>query len=350
MTYSNIAIIKLSSLGDIIHTLPAFNLLRKKFPDARISWIAEPAGAKLLENFSGIDEIIVIHLKTPTLLNKFKEVRRIISTFRKKFDLVFDFQGLLKSGVLSYLLRSYTIGFDKKNLRESPASLFYWKRADFFDESSHVMYKNIHLVRSVLNGIAPAAGAVPAIEYPPLKEIPRSESLTNFLSSGHLETKKFIILNVGGGWQTKLLDNSQYITIVNELRQRQKKGNQIVILWGNEREKKTAQKISRETGAIMTDFMSFSDLIRFIKRSRFIITADTLPLHIADMVGTPSLGIFGPTSPHRNGSLLEESSAIYEKLPCNFCYKKKCGKMECLKNLNIKNIIHTIEKIDEKCG
>ncbi|MCK5059426.1 MAG: lipopolysaccharide heptosyltransferase I, partial [Candidatus Aminicenantes bacterium] len=112
MTYSNIAIIKLSSLGDIIHTLPAFNLLRKKFPDARISWIAEPAGAKLLENFSGIDEIIVIHLKTPTLLNKFKEVRRIISTFRKKFDLVFDFQGLLKSGVLSYLLRSYTIGFD----------------------------------------------------------------------------------------------------------------------------------------------------------------------------------------------------------------------------------------------
>lgn len=345
MTYTDIAILRLSSLGDIIHTLPAFNLLRKRYPEARISWIVEPAGAKLLENFSGIDEIIVIRLKAPTLLEKLKEVKRVIAKYRKKFDLILDFQGLLKSAVLSSLLKSYAVGFNRKNLREPAAGLFYKKKADFFDESNHVIFKNIHLVNS-LEGSATAAD----IEYPPLEEISPGETITRFFADHKLVPKKYYILNVGGGWETKILHNNQYIHIVNRLKEKQPDDKPIVILWGNEKEKEAAENISRETGAPVSVFLNFSDLIRFIGQACLIITADTLSLHIADMVGTPSVGIFGPTSPGRNGSLLADSKAVYENLSCNFCYKKKCGTIECIKNLNLEEIVQAVEKINEKCG
>jgi heptosyltransferase-1 len=346
--YSHIAILKLSSLGDIIHTLPAFSFLRKRFPDAEISWIAAPAGAKLLENFRGIDEIIVVDLKSPSLVNKPGEVKRIISKYGGKFDIILDFQGLLKSAVLAYLLKSYTVGFHKKNLREPLSRFCYDKKAGIFDENRHVILKNIHLARITVNNDNSTSHPDLTIEYPALKEARFSESAEKFLAENKLTEKNFSILNVGGGWQTKLLDISQYIAISEGLQEKRIIGSKIVVLWGNDKEQEKAAVISRATGAIMPIFFDCRDLIRFIRQARLIISADSLPLHIADMVGVPSVGLFGPTSPARNGSLLAESAAIYENLPCNFCYKKKCGTMECTKNLKIENIIRAVVKIDEK--
>ncbi|MCI0471245.1 MAG: hypothetical protein L0Y73_06290, partial [Candidatus Aminicenantes bacterium] len=180
--YSRIAILKLSSLGDIIHTLPAFSILRKSYPGAKISWIAAPAGAKLLENFPGIDEIIVVDLKSPSLVNKFREVKRIISKYRGKFDLIIDFQGLLKSAVLAYLLKSYTVGFHKKNLREPLARFCYNKSASIFAEGRHVIWKNIHLAgMSTGSAGRPSQGEI-VIAYPPLKEVRLSESAAKFFA------------------------------------------------------------------------------------------------------------------------------------------------------------------------
>jgi ADP-heptose:LPS heptosyltransferase len=68
------------------------------------------------------------------------------------------------------------------------------------------------------------------------------------------------------------------------------------------------------------------------------------------MVKTPSVGIFGPTSPNRNGSLLKDSISIYKKLPCSFCYKKKCDTIECLKQLDIEEIVNAVNIIHEKCN
>jgi ADP-heptose:LPS heptosyltransferase len=161
--YKNIAILRLSALGDIIHTLRAFTLLREAYPVAKISWFVEPAGAKLLKNFRGIDQIIEIDLKQKGLANKIREVRRMRSLFgkTKTFDLVLDFQGLLKSAFLAWLLDgTMTVGFHKKNLREPLARFFYKRTVDFFYENGrddladpsghmnhahHVVLKNIHL-------------------------------------------------------------------------------------------------------------------------------------------------------------------------------------------------------------
>ena len=109
-----IAILRLSSLGDIIHTVPAFALLRQNHPFLKIIWIVEPAGSKLLNNFTGIDEIFTINLKKKGIWKKIKELRRLISHYRNRIDLIIDFQGLLKSAIVSFFLKSYSIGFNKK--------------------------------------------------------------------------------------------------------------------------------------------------------------------------------------------------------------------------------------------
>jgi heptosyltransferase-1 len=339
--YKNIAIIRLSSLGDIVHAVPAFNLLRKQFPDSRISWFAENSGAKLLKNVAGIDEIITLNLKVKGLFNKIKEILRIRSLYRKQFDLIIDFQGLLKSSILAWMLKGYSIGFGKENLKEPQARFFYEKLADPFDENNHVIFKNIHLIRGLVNNSNPLV-----VEYP-LKHIPVSQKLERFLSENKLEKNKYIILNIGGGWESKLLPPPKNIKIIKKIKN--KCSYPVVILWGNEKEQQVAGEIARKTQTLMADFFDFSELILLIQYSCLTVSADTLALHVADMVNVPSVGFFGPTSPRRNGSLLEESVHVLKKMECGFCYKKKCGKIDCIKKIDIDKIIEAIEKIYEKC-
>lgn len=339
--YKNIAIIRLSSLGDIIHAIPAFNLLRKQFPGAKISWFAENSGAKLLKNVAGIDEIITLNLKVKGLFNKIKHIQRIRSLYRKKFDLIIDFQGLLKSSILSWILKGYSLGFGKENLKESPARYFYKQKVEPFDENNHVIFKNIHLIRGLVTTSNP-----PKVEYP-LNPITISQKLGRFLAENKLEKNKYIILNIGGGWDSKLLDIPQNIEIIKKIKNRC--GCPVVILWGNEKERQVAGEIARETQTLVTDFFDFSELIVLIRYSCLTVSADTLALHVADMVKVPSVGFFGPTSPGRNGSLLAESVHVSKKMECSFCYKKKCGKIECIKKIDIDQIVEAIEKTYEKC-
>lgn len=352
--YKNIAILRLSALGDIIHTLRAFTLLREAYPHAKISWFVEPAGARLLKNFQGIDQVIETDFKQKGLANKIREIKRIRSLFgkTKTFDLVLDFQGLLKSAFLAWLLDgTITVGFHKKNLREPLARFYYNRTVDFFNENDlHVVLKNIHL--------ANFNGRIAALTPPPLEMdwdrvkvqladlSPWQKDMQEFLARHGLGENNFLALNVGGGWQSKLLFPGQYIDIVNGVKE--KYGCRVVILWGNEKEQKVAQEVSQKTGAVMADFFNFSQLLLFIRCARVLVSGDSLPLHLADLVKTPSVGIFTATSPFRNGSLMPESISIYEKLPCGFCYKKKCGTIECIKNLDINKIIQAIGTLYEK--
>jgi len=345
LEFHNIAIIKLSSLGDIIHTLPAVNRLRSQYTQAKISWIVAPAGAHLLKNFSGLDEIIVIDLKVPGLKSKYREIRRVISQYKKSFDLVLDFQGLLKSAILGFLLGGHFVGFHKKNLREPLSRLFYKEYGEFFDESKHVIFKNLNLVEKITGSPSPAITTSPQ-PFLPLEDLKESPELKQFLVENHLKNNDFIILNVGGGWETKVLDIQQNINIIENLGTISPQ--KIIVLWGNDNEKVKAREICSKTGSLMAPFLVFSDLIRLIRMARLIVTGDTLALHLSDLVKTPSVGFFGPTTPGRNGSLLMESRAIYERNKCGFCYKKKCDTITCIKKINLKKIIKTIEKMYEK--
>jgi heptosyltransferase-1 len=332
----NIAIIRLSSLGDIVHTVPAFQLLRRHFPEAKITWIAEAPGAALLENFRGIDAIAVFNLKSRQgLLAKISFLAGFVRRRRRHFDLVIDFQGLIKSALLAFLLGGKRLGFCSRNAREPLAAFFYSSRAALFPEERHVIFKNIHLLSAL--GIQEAT-----VSYP-LKELSPSPRLQQFLSELDWPAQRYLVLNVGGGWPTKVLSAAQWLEIIDGL----KTGRRLVLLWGDEKEKELAATLARQSGAALAFFMDFSDLICFIGRARLVISGDTLALHVADMTRTPAVGVFGPSSPQRNGPLLPRSRAIFKEQECGFCYRRKCDTMTCLKDIVIADIVAAAREIDE---
>jgi heptosyltransferase-1 len=330
-----IAIIRLSSLGDIVHALPAFSALRRGFPEASISWIAEPAGAALLENFPGIDQVLTFDLKSRRgFPAKVLYLARFVHRWRGQFDLVFDFQGLIKSALLTFLLGGSRLGFGRRNAREPLAAFFYSRRASYFPEDRHVIHKNLHLLSLV--GISETK-----VIYP-RKEWSASPPLAVFLEKNGLRDKNWIILNVGGGWPSKILDNTQWLQIAAGV----KIDHPVVMLWGNEKERNAAEWVAGQGGILLAPFMNFSDLIYFISRAKLIISGDTLALHLADMTRTPAVGIFGPTSPRRNGSLLKGSRAVFRQLDCSFCYRRKCDTMHCLHDMVIEEIIEAARAIE----
>jgi heptosyltransferase-1 len=331
----NIAIVRLSSLGDIVHTLPALQALRKHYPSAHISWIAEPAGAALLENFPGIDRILVFDLKTRgSWIAKLRYLAGFVRRWRGQFDLVLDFQGLLKSALLAFLLGGSRLGFGFRNARESVAAFFYSRRAGYFPEDRQVILKNLHLLS--LLGVRSDK-----VEYS-LQEWLPSPQLNGFLEQNSLGGKRWTILNVGGGWPSKLLSTDQWQRIAAGL----KNDHALVMLWGNEKEKETAAAVARQSGALLAPFMNFSDLIYFIAHARSVISGDTLALHLADLTRTPAVGIFGPSSPRRNGPLFPGSQVVFRELACSFCYRRKCATMNCLRGIEIEAIVAAARKID----
>ncbi len=328
-----IAIVRLSALGDIIHTLPVLPHLKKRFPEASITWFAEPSGAALLSNFNLIDEIVTVKLKNRSVLSSVKEVRKILKQHRGNFDVILDFQGLIKSAVLSALLKGRKLGFHKDTLREKEAAVFYTERATWFDDSRHVIKKNLHLLTTL--GIEATK-----IKWP-LKQLTVSHTLQKFLEENGLLNTPYIILNIGAGWPTKRLTEEQNRSLLEKISAEYP----VTILWGNNEEQKAAKRLENLTGVPAVPFLKFDELFSLVRMSSTIITPDTMALHIADMVQTPSIGIFGPTSPERNGSLNPESHTVLKKCSEAFCYKRKCDKMECIADIDIDHIFSILEEI-----
>lgn len=334
----SIAVLRLSSLGDIVHTLPALTALRRSFPAARLTWITEKAGVALLENVDGIDELAVFDFRRRRGADRPAFLRDFRRRFHGRFDCILDFQGLIKSAVLARLLGGYTVGFARPNLREKAAALFYHHRVGVFPEADHVIHKNLHLLRFF--GITGAG-----VEYS-LRPPPASAGWEEYCRTAGWMERRPVLLNVGGGWPTKLLSAEQWTTLCRRLDGR----FPLALLWGNEAERLTAEAVAASApGVRVLPFLTFTDLIRLLGRAALLVSGDTLPLHLADAVGTPSVGVFGPTSPRRNGSLLPASRAVYSGCDYGFCYKRKCDTISCMRKIHEDAIQEAIETIYAQC-
>jgi len=324
---SRIAIVKLGALGDLVHTLPAFQLLRRRFPTAVIRWIVHPPGAALLAHVTGLDEVLAVDRRRPG------ELARFIARHHGRFDCLLDFQGLYKSAVLSRLLGGENIGFARENLRERGAAALYHRRAVPLAEGRHVVWKNIHLLHTL--GIAPAPFA-PSLQAPPLPP-----SLREFLDRGAGPAASLTLLNVGGGWPTKVLAPAVWIELARELAPK----TPLALLWGTPAEERRAREIAAATSLPVVPFLDFGGLISLLARVRTLVSADSLPLHLADALGTPTVGYFGPTSPRRNGPLNPLSLVVGEPPACGFCYLRRCATMTCMKTITAARLAVAIRQI-----
>ena len=321
---NNFLIIRLSSLGDIIHTLPAFSALRKKYPQAKITWLVEEKGKEILDLVPGIDRIVMVKskekLNTPGMLCR--EISRIKNEIASKEQVVLDFQGLIKSGLYAYISRAKKrIGFHRKNLKEPMASIFYTDRLHQISEDSHVIHKNLKLLE--LLGITEDSIEFPLI----LPDELVSETKEILHSTGYEESKKLIILNVGAAWETKRWHKDRWIALIRKI-----ESQEIfpLLLWGNEIEKNIAQEISREIKTPLSPNLTLPQVMALIKGAGLIISGDTFALQAACALSRPVAGIFGPTNPRRNGPFSPDDGVAFHELECSYCYRRHCPDLKCL--------------------
>jgi heptosyltransferase I len=315
-----ILIIRLSSLGDILHTLPAFVDLRTSFPNAKIDWLVGKKFRFLLSAVRGIDALHILDtsrlLQFPLDREAWRQLSSMIRRLRSlQYDFSIDFQGLLKTAVLGLLSGAGTrIGFSRDLVRERPAHWFYQQALQKPREQFHVLALNRML--------AELAGARPASIPLDLVVADQDTRLVNsLLLQEHLT--EFVAINPGGGWPTKVWQPERYGVLAAKIQS--ERGLPVVVTTGPGEEALFDTIAAHCSKVPPRHFhLSFLQLIPLFKKARLLIGGDTGPFHLACALGTPVVGIFGPTSPLRNGPWSDGDEAICRTLPCSFCHKRKC--------------------------
>ncbi|MFC2165839.1 lipopolysaccharide heptosyltransferase I [Acidobacteriota bacterium] len=337
---SDFLIIRLSSLGDIIHTLPAFSALRKYYPKAKIRWIVEDKGLDILDCVPGIDQIVTAQTKRWSLASKdfWSELTRIKREIKDRDQITLDFQGLVKSGLLAYLSRSRKrIGFHKSNLKESIASVFYTDQLDEVSEEIHVISKNLKLLS--LTGIQEDV-----YEFPLMIKESIQESTQNRLAAlGYSTSKKLVVLNIGAAWETKRWYGERWVDLIQKLG-RERSDLFPLLLWGTETEKTTALQIKEETNVNMVSYLTIKEVMALVSKADLLVSGDTFALQVACALARPVVGIFGPTNPKRNGPFRSSDRVAFHELECSHCYKRKCQHLDCLNKITAEEVVELCQQ------
>lgn len=280
-------LVRLGSLGDVIHALPAASALRDAFPGARIDWLVEPQWRRLLEGNPDLTEIISLEKKSAAGL---------VTTIRKlraaNYACAVDFQGLYKSALPAFASGApRRIGFPSTYAREGFVSFLYTDRIN--PRGAHKVDHNLTLAE------AAGADARPSSPRFPLTPRPEDEKqVTQELARNNLAD--FYVLNPGGGWRSKCWPPERYGELHHRLAVQH--GWRAVISFGPGEEKLAQELISAaESRPPIAIPLGLGPLMALLQRAKFVVSADTGPLHLASALGTPVVGLYGPTDPARNG-------------------------------------------------
>ena len=268
-------LVRLSSLGDIVHALPAAAALRDTFPNARLDWVIEPRWARVLEGNPDLSEVIPLDRKS---------VGGLAGTIRKlraaKYAFVIDFQALYKSALLALASgASRRIGFSSGYAREGLAAALYTDRLN--PRGAHKVQHNLTL--------AERAGAQKTAPRFPLAIHPQDdERVTRELASRCLG--EFFVLNPGGGWRSKCWPAARYGALHRSLAQRF--GWRGVISFGPG-EEDLAQEVIQAAGnpPPIAIPLGLGPLMALLRRTKFVVSADTGPLHLASALRLPLVGL-----------------------------------------------------------
>ncbi len=335
-------IIKLSSIGDIVHTLPALAKIRREMPGASISWAVEQSSAEILRGNPLIDELIEIDTRSKRKLNSIDDVlidlgRQITELRQRSFDVAIDFQGLLKSAFVAKLARSERrFGFGRSELRE-PASRFLLTDTVETPEKVHVIRKNLALADAAL-GLTPD-DAEP--EFPiSTGDSHRAEAEAVAAAAG----EGFVLLNPAGGWPTKLWSAEKFGRLAELIAERL--GMPSVVSTAPN-ETALAMRVLGTSGSarVVTTEPTLKGFFEIARRARVYVGGDTGPTHLAIAAGCPVVGIFGPTEWWRNGSLrIGDICVERTDIGCRVdCHRRSCSNWICM-DIDVETVFGAVAK------
>jgi len=316
-----ILVIKLSSIGDTIHAVPAVVALRKKFPGSRITWCAERRCSQLIAHLPAVDELIQVDTRAWRRLRHLNgppgPLAFLRSLRRHRFDLAIDFQGLIKSALIGLLARSgRRIGWARPHLRVPLARYGYGTRVSLEPGTDHVIDWCAALVKPL--GITRVERRFPfQIPGEALRKVE-----TALLPLGG---QPFVVINPGGGWPTKCWPAERYGELAVRIAAALKLG---VVVTTGPGEAPLVVRMKASGGDFVRLELDLLELAALAGRTRCFIGGDTGPMFVASAMGAPVVALYGPTDPRRNGPFHPDDVALHRRFPCSNCYRRTCPDAE----------------------
>ncbi|MGC1373695.1 MAG: glycosyltransferase family 9 protein [Candidatus Sulfotelmatobacter sp.] len=311
-----ILVVRLSAMGDAIHTLPAVQMLREAFPNAHIGWLIEERWAELLCATGSprrgprsrlrplVDEVHVVNLKTwgksPFSLATPQRAATAWNDVRAaRYQIAIDLQGAIRSAVLARLSGSRVV-YGAAQPREAPASLWYTRKV--ITSGRHVIEQNISIARAPIEThMGAAREASSKVRFGELGcELPCDPQVEARIDDrlAELGIREFAILNPGAGWGAKRWPTERYGEVARGLAHHRLRS---VVNYGPGEEELVRAVELASGGAAQGLQCTITELIALTRRARLFIGGDTGPLHLAAGLAVPVVGIYGPTDPVRNG-------------------------------------------------
>lgn len=341
-TPSRFLIVRLGALGDIVHTIPVAAALRRAFPNSRIDWLVGARHRAILDLVPVIDRRLVIDDGGEagggrSLLATIRELRRA------RYDVVLDLQGLVKSAVLARSSGApRVIGFSSRYLRERLARLFYREVHDPGGDGMYDTRETRHVVDVNLGLLTPLGVAAGTPECPPEFPIDRvdsdvARSLRDEVRGG------YVLLNPGAAWPNKRWPAARFGALAAALRDRH--GVMSIVVWGPGEGALAREAVAAAYGsAVLAPPTSIADLVALASRAAVVVSGDTGPTHIAAALGTPVVGLYGPTRPSRNGPLSLAAVTISRDAVCACHHLRRCTRSRmCLFDIEVDEVLAAVE-------
>jgi heptosyltransferase-1 len=340
-----ILIIKPSSLGDVVHALPVLAALHEAHPAARIAWLVDRRFAPLLENHPLLDEVICFDRarfgrmwRSPRVFVEFW--RFVAQIRRRRFDLVIDLQGLIRSGLLAFFSGArQRVGFS--DAREG-AWLFYSRRVRCPDEAEHAVEKNLAAARAL--GLR-----IDRPQFPlGVQATERAEAEALLAAVAGERVESFTAVIPGARWETKLWGAEKIAALIDRIHA---EGLPRCLLLGASDDRSFADRVIMRCRTGVVDLVgrtTLRQLVALLDLADRVVCHDSGPLHIAAALGKPTVAIFGPTNPARTGPYSDVARVVAHPIECAPCYRRVCpyGHHNCMQQLDVEKVLAQVRSLE----
>ena len=303
-------IIKTSSLGDVLHTLPAVTDATLHKPGLRFDWVVEEAFAEVPAWHVAVDEVIPVALRRwkhrPLQALRAGEPQAAVRHLRRRhYEHIIDAQGLIKSAMIARFAHGPRSGLDRDSAREPVAARAY--------DNTFAIARNQHAVQRVRQLFAAA------LDYPVSDESPDYGIKQHFPQRAR---QPYLVFLHGTTWPTKHWPDDYWLSLAAMAAAA---GLQVKIPWGNAIEQQRAQQIAAVADAIeVLPRMQLGELAAVIAAAGAVVGVDTGLVHLAAALGTPCITLYGSTDPGLIGTLGESQLQLQVQFPCAPCQQRKC--------------------------
>ncbi|ALE90020.1 lipopolysaccharide heptosyltransferase I [Pseudomonas versuta] len=307
-----VLLVKTSSLGDVIHALPALSDAARAIPGITFDWVVEEGFAEIPTWHPAVGKVIPVAIrrwrKNIWQTIKSGEWRRFKQSLRaEKYDLVIDAQGLVKSAWLTRYVNAPVAGLDKNSAREPLASRFYQRRLAVA-RGQHAVERLRQLFAVALGYDLPKGLGDYGLDVERLIELPRN--------------KPYVLFLHGTTWDTKHWPELYWRDLALRMAD---KGVEVRLPWGNPAEKSRAERIANGLGnAVVLPKLNLAGVARVLASASACVAVDTGLGHLAAALDVPTISLFGPTNPGLTGAYGKVQIHLASDFPCAPCLQKKC--------------------------